>query len=133
MLTAYGAWAANPAYGMTAGVNDGPGDDPNRDGIPNLLAFALGGNPMSPSFSALPNLTRSGNNWLFEYDRSDVSLPFTTQVVEYGGDFIGWTPVTIPATSAGSVTITPGSPTDHVAVTIPALGANVFVRLRVGQ
>ena len=87
---------------------------------------------MVSSRSILPNLTPSAGNWRFEYDRSDLSLPpATTQVVEYGSDLAGWTPVTIPATSAGSVTITPGSPSDHVTVTIPVLGAKVFVRLKV--
>ena len=126
----YGTWASG--QGLTAGANDGPLDDPDRDGICNLLEFTLGGAPMVSSQSILPKLTPSGGNWLFEYDRSDLSLsPTTTQVVEYGSDLAGWTPVTIPTTSAGSVTITPGSPSDHVTVSIPVLGAKVFVRLRV--
>ena len=87
---------------------------------------------MVSSQTILPALTRSGNNWLFEYDRNELSLsPATTQMVEYGGDLTGWTAVTIPTTSAGIVTITPGTPSDHVTVTIPSPGANVFVRLKV--
>ena len=113
-------------------MNDGPLDDPDLDGIRNLLEFTLGGAPMLSSQSILPKLTPSGGNWLFEYDRSDLSLPpATTQVVEYGSDLAGWTQVPILATSAGSVTITPGSPSDHVTVTIPVLGTKVFVRLKV--
>ena len=89
---------------------------------------------MVSSQSILPKVTPSGNNWLFEYDRSDLSIsPATTQVVEYGSDLAGWTPVTIPTTSAGSVTIVPGSPSDHVTVTIPSLGAKGFVRLKVSK
>ena len=127
------AWAADPAQGLTPGVNNGPLDDPNHDGICNLMAFVLGGAPMSSSLTALPKLTHSGNTWTFEYDRSQRSLPVTTQVVEYGNDLIGWTPITIPATTAGSVTITPGSVSDHVAVTISFLGAKCFARLKVTQ
>ena len=128
----YSTWASNPAQGLTAGVNDGPLDDPDRDGIANLLEFTLNGAPMVSSQAILPKLTPSGGNWLFEYDRSDLSLPpATTQVVEYGSDLAGWTPVTIPATSAGSVTISPGTPFDHVTVIIPVLGGKVFVRLKV--
>jgi len=133
-LSAYSAWAAAPAQGLTAGGNDGPLADPDHDGIPNLLEFALRGAPMVASRSILPTLTKTGGQWLFEYDRSDAALPpATIQVVEYGSDLTGWTAVTIPATSAGSVTITPGSPSDHVSVAIPDLGGKLFVRLRVSQ
>ena len=131
VLPPFDAWAANPAQGLTAGVNNGPLDDPDRDGIGNLMEFALGGAPMISSPLVLPKLTRSGNNWLFEYDRSDLSLPVTAQVVEYGSDLATWTTVAIPATSLGSVTITPGSPSDHVTVTIPSPGPKAFFRLKV--
>ena len=131
VLRPYDAWAANPAQGLTAGVNNGPMDDPDRDGITNLLEFALGSAPMISSRTVLPKLTRSGNNWIFQYDRSILSLPVTAQVVEYSSDFTTWTAVAIPAISGGSVTIIPGSPSDHVTVTIPNLGAKGFVRLKV--
>jgi hypothetical protein len=133
LLAPYAAWAADPAQGLTAGVNNGPLDDPNRDGLCNLLVFALGGAPMSSSLTVLPKLTRNGSNWIFEYDWSDLSLPVTAQVVEYGSDLTGWTAVAIPATTAGSVTITPGSPFDHVSVTLPNSGGNGFVRLKISQ
>jgi hypothetical protein len=82
----------------------------------------------------MPALSKSGGDWVFEYERSDLSLsPATVQIVEYGSNLTGWTPVSIPATSAGIVTITPGSPTDHVKVTIPAGGTKTFVRLKVSK
>ena len=34
----YTSWATSPAQGLTVGVNDGPTDDPDHDGISNLLA-----------------------------------------------------------------------------------------------
>jgi len=130
----YADWAASPAQGLTAGVNDGLMDDPDHDGIPNLLEFVLGGNPMLASRAILPALTHVSGVWAFEYDRSDLSLPpATTQVVEYGSDLTGWTAITIPATSGGSVTITPGSPSDHVKVAIPSPGPRTFARLKVTQ
>ncbi len=132
-MTPFDAWAADTAQALTPGVNNGPLDDPDHDGMCNLLEFTLGGAPMTSSPKVMPNLTRSGNNWILEYDRSDISLPATTQVVEYGGDLAGWIPVAIPAATAGSVTITPGSPSDHVTVTIPDQGAKGYVRLRVSQ
>ena len=128
----YASWASNSAQGLTAGVNDGPLDDPDRDGFSNLMEFVLGGAPMVSSQAILPKLAKSGGDWVFEYDRNDVSItPATMQIVEYGGDLSGWTPVVIPETSAGIVEITPGSPSDHVKVTIPNQGSQTFVRLKV--
>ena len=133
VVPAFDAWAADPTQGLTAGVNTGPLDDPGHKGMCNLLTFALGGAPMNASRAVLPKLSLSGSNWIFEYDRSHLSLPVTTQVVEYGSDLAGWTPVTIPQTTAGGVTITPGSLSDHVSVTIPSPGPKCFVRLKVTQ
>jgi hypothetical protein len=45
----FSVWAADPVQGLTAGVNDGPLDDPDFDGFPNLLEFALGGEPLVSS------------------------------------------------------------------------------------
>ena len=59
--------------------------------------------------------------------------PATIQVVQYGSDLSGWTDITIPATSSGAVTITPGSPADHVRVVIPNNGGKIFARLKVTQ
>jgi hypothetical protein len=131
----FSIWAADPAQGLTAGVNDGPNDDPDHDGIANLLEFTLGGAPMVSGQAILPKLTHStGGVWEFEYDRSDLSLaPATTQVVEYGDDLTGWTAVPVPPTSNAVVTITPGSPSDHVKVSIPNPGSQLFVRLKVTQ
>ena len=129
----YSTWASNPAQGLTAGVNDAALADPDGDGLSNLLEFTLGGAPMVSSQAILPALTKPAGSWLFEYERSDAAQPSTTQVVEYGSDLTGWTPVTIPTTSAGIVTITPGSPSDHVVVTLPVGGSQQFVRLKVSQ
>jgi uncharacterized repeat protein (TIGR02543 family) len=133
-LNHYVIWASASAQGLTAGVNDGPNDDPDHDGITNLLEFTLGGLPMVSSRTILPVLTKSSGGWVFEYDRSALSLaPATTQVVEYGDDLTGWTAVTIPDTSAGIVSVTPGTSSDHVTVTIPSMAAMGFVRLKVTQ
>ena len=89
---------------------------------------------MTPSTSALPEIAKDGSQWIFEYDRNDDSPPpATTQIVQYGDNLTGWTDITIPATSAGAVTITPGTPTDHVRVVIPNSGGKVFARLKASQ
>ena len=129
----FNTWVADPAQGLTAGVNDGPSDDPDHDGIVNLLEFVLGGAPMLAGQEILPQLRDSpGGVRTFEYDRSKLSPPpATTQVVEYGSDLTGWTPVTIPATSSGIVEIIPGSPNDRVKVALPNFETHLFVRLKV--
>jgi hypothetical protein len=108
--------------------------DPDYDGISNFLEFVLRTAPMTPSTTALPAIQQDGGQWVFEYDRNDDSLPpATTQVVQYGSDLSDWTDITIPATSSGAVTITPGMPTDHVRVVIPNSGGKVFARLKASQ
>ncbi|MCF7731598.1 MAG: Ig-like domain repeat protein [Akkermansiaceae bacterium] len=131
----YQSWSLDPAQGLTAGLNDGPNDDPDHDGVVNLLEFALGGDPMAAASSILPLLADSAGTWVFEYDRSIASRgPATTQIVEYGDDLSDWTELAIPATTAGAVTITPGpNSSEHVAVALPALGVRGFARLKVSQ
>jgi hypothetical protein len=124
------AWVADPAQGLIAGVNDNPLDDPDRDGFSNLLEYVLGGEPMVSSQAIQPKLTFTGGVWVFSYDRSHPAKSSTTQVVEYGSDLTGWTPLTIPTDSAGAVIVTPGTSSDRVEVSIPPQGANGFVRLK---
>jgi len=132
-LTSFETWAADPAQGLTAGVNTGTLDDPDGDGISNLLEFVLGGEPMVSSQVILPKLTYVADTWVFDYERSNLSKSATTQVVEYGDDLTGWAPVPIPATTSGIVEITPGDSSDHVHVIIPDHGTKVFARLKVTQ
>ena len=127
----YAAWAGNSAQGLSAGANDGPADDPDHDGIPNLLEFALGGAPMTPSRAILPVLTELAGVWSFDYERGAASRPpVTTQLVEYGSDLTGWTRVVVAEGSGGIVAVTPGAATDHVKVILPAApGGRCFARL----
>lgn len=60
-----------------------------------------------------------------------LAINSTTQEVEYGSDLSGWQALTIPLSSAGNVTITPGSPSDHVTVNLPNPGTKTFVRLKI--
>ena len=133
-LPGYQTWANTGAHGLTSGVNDAPLADPDGDGVTNLMEFVLGGAPMASSQTILPALAKSSGNWVFEYNRSDSSLsPATIQIVEYGNNLSGWTPVTIPTTSSGTVEITPGNPSDRVKVTVPSAGSQIFFRLKVSQ
>ena len=133
-LGGYTAWAAELAQGLTAGVNDGPLMDPDSDGITNLMEFVLGSAPMVSSQSKLPTLKSVSGQWLFEYDRNRASLPpATTQVVQFSSDMKNWTDIPVTANNSGAVTVTLGSVSDHVAVVIPSINPQTFVRLKVAE
>lgn len=133
-LSSYVNWAGNSVQGLTAGVNSGALDDPDRDGISNLMEFSLGGAPMASSSAILPTLSKVAGGWVFEYNRSDLSQIGTTQVVEYSNDFIVWTSILIPEVSDNGVIITQGNLSDTVKVPIPAVvGKPTFARLKVTQ
>jgi hypothetical protein len=135
VIEGYAAWKVDPANGLTAGVNDGATQDPDQDGISNLLEYALGGAPLGSSQSILPQGAVTGGNLVFTFKRSDASEIDTTQVVQYGSDLAGWTDVNIGAASAGVVTIVENADAeDDVTVTIP-MGANtkLFARLAVTE
>jgi Bacterial Ig-like domain (group 3) len=134
MAASFDTWASDPVQKLTSAADRGALADPDNDGIANIIEFTLGGIPTKSLPSILPILSKSASNWVFDYERSDLSLPpATTQVVEYGSNLRGWTSVAIPTTSSGMVTIIPGSPFDHVKVTLPTGGSSTFVRLRVSK
>ncbi len=136
--TGYDAWAANPANGLIPGVNDGPEQDPDADGLCNLLEYVLGGQPTLPDrANAAPSCALDElGNLVVTFTRSDLAETDTTQVLQYGTDLAGWTDIPIHPPPAGpGVTITENHPTpdlDTVTVTIPPGGAPaLFARLRV--
>ncbi len=126
----YTTWAGNSMHGLTTGLNSGPMDDPDRDGVCNLMEFTLGGAPMTASQGILPVLIKEGSSWYLEYSRSDLSQAATTQIVEYSNDLKQWDQIIIPASTSGGVSITAG----RVKVNIPTVsGKPKFVRLKVTQ
>jgi len=123
----YAAWTAGVAWG---GANSAPTADPDADGLPNLLEYALGGTPTNPSSAPLPTLQVNGVSpqpTYLQLTFTRLADPALTYEAQASADLITWdTPFwssTGAANLAGSVTVT--DPT--------SLSGNPrrFVRLRV--
>jgi fibronectin-binding autotransporter adhesin len=123
-----------------------PGDDPDADGIANVVEFVIGGNPASASDCALlPTVevvtTDVGNGiptayLKFTYRRTATSL-YMAPTVEYDADLAGsWITAANGATGIVVVTTANGyaAGVDRVEVYLPkslAATGELFARLRV--
>lgn len=129
----FGSWIGG--FGLALGDQD-PGDDPDGDGFSNLLEYVLGGTPsLHDATTIAPVPTKSGNDYILTFKRSDRSESDTVQTLEYGNDLIGWTSIPIGAISAAPVVVeenVPSADLDQVTVTLPTNGATqFFARLKV--
>lgn len=138
----YTSWAAN--YPFTAGANDGPSNDPDGDGISNLLEYVLGGVPVGAgagNTSILPTQSLTANSLILTFKRSDLSEADVTLKVQWSDNLATWNDfATIGAVDAlPAVDITEDSPSaaiDTVVVTIPrslAPGGRIFTRLKASK
>jgi autotransporter-associated beta strand protein len=129
-MSPYLAWAGDPANGLTAGVNDGPTQDPDHDGISNLMEYVLGGMPAgagAADLSILPKQTLDATNLVLTFRRSDLSEGDTAVIVQWSTDLATWLDfATIGAADAlPAVDVTedlPSAALDTVVVTIPQTG-----------
>ncbi|MCB1130390.1 MAG: autotransporter-associated beta strand repeat-containing protein, partial [Verrucomicrobiae bacterium] len=117
-------------FGLDPADQD-PTDDPDNDGVSNLVEYVLGRDP-SVSEGAASTGAKNGANFELTFQRADLAQAAgdVSILIEYGNDLAGWTEVAVPATSGtvGGVTftITDGSPTDTVVASIPTSGATEF-------
>ncbi len=135
---AYDTWAS--ANGLT-GANNGPGQDPDADGIKNLLEFVLSGNPLASSTSVLPSLVLTPTNFVYTFTRRDDSEAEAALQFQWGTTLASWpNSLTIGAGSApadgNGVTIgvaENGSAPDTITVTVPRtneVGGKLFGRVQ---
>jgi autotransporter-associated beta strand protein len=123
-------------FGLAVADQD-PGDDPDSDGLENVLEYVLNGNPaVSGPASILPLLDASGSNFVFTFTRREESKDDTTQIFEYGANLSSWTPVNITAPTGTEVSLgTPSAGLQTVQIIIPKSPASVdgklFGRLKV--
>ena len=125
---------ANWQSGIWPGNSDlntiGPGADPDRDGVNNLLEWALHLDPMLPDVFS-PAFTASGGGLEFTYTRRKVASGAALYQVEWSGtpgaDWSTASVITDPPVSLSASK-------ERVRATVPASsGGRRFIRLKVTQ
>ena len=135
----YATWKAG--FPFATGVNDGENDDPDFDGISNLMEYVLGGVPVgigSNNNTVLPIQSLDATNLVLTFRRSDISESDVTLKVQWSDTLGTWNDfVTVgagdllPAVDVSEDV--PSTDLDTVVVTIPrntAPGGKLFVRLQ---
>lgn len=114
-------WAALKGLDGTPGKENGISDDPEKDGINNLLEFYFDGDPLASSPVPLPVADYSDANYLkltFKR-RDDAETDITGQQVQFGTNLTGWVNAAI---TAADFTYTSG-PANGVIITVVENGA----------
>ena len=92
-LRRHRAGAGPPCHrcrGSPAG--SGPDDDPDADGVANLLEFGLGMNPLVTDVELLPSGAISGGEFVFTYTKSTAAAGLVFRV-ETSANLVDWSPV----------------------------------------
>jgi hypothetical protein len=71
------------------GPGTGPSDDPDGDGVPNLIEYSQGMNPLFSDTTPLPSLIRQDSSLQFRYRRAAAGLTYT---VETSPNLRDWSP-----------------------------------------
>jgi hypothetical protein len=125
-LAPYATWAGDPAQGLTAGVNDGPADDPDHDGMTNMQEFAFGLNPSNGASVNPVTMPLDQTTGRFQYTRR-VGSGLTYQTIT-STDLGTWAPDT--GATEEVVTTNGDVQTVTIHVTTAPVGGRLFVRVR---
>ena len=117
--------------GFNVGTQNGPGDDPDYDGIPNLLEYALsGGDPAQRSMGILPATSLTdvgGNSYLTLTIQKNTTATGITLIAETCGDLATWN-------SSNTVIVSETASTLVVRDAVPVSGSSKrFIHLKVTQ
>ncbi|MCW1925053.1 autotransporter-associated beta strand repeat-containing protein [Luteolibacter arcticus] len=116
--TAYDTWM--DGFPSITGNDRLAEEDPDDDGIANLLEFVLNGNPTTSDAAILPDASVSGGNLVFTFHRRDDSEGLVTQTFQHGINLATWTDVVIGAESGAGYTVDElGAAPDLITVTVP--------------
>ncbi len=122
-------------FGLSAGsAGTLPDDDPDRDGLTNLVEYAINTHPLLPSGMGLPNVRLSASNHTFCFTRNLAALDVTIQVqANDGGGLSDWTTVATRVPAIGWVVASGFTLTDkagYVEIS-EALNQSRFFRIKV--
>jgi hypothetical protein len=126
--SAFQTWALG--QGLTLGVNDGPAQDPENDGLANLLEYATGttNNPLAATANpvTVTSIVNGSSNRVLRLDFPRVNDPALTYVVRATSDL---------ATAFADVASYPASstPVQHEDSVTLAPGVRRFLRLEIRQ
>ena len=129
-------WATLSGLDGSAGRAAGETDDPDGDGMANLLEYVLGGDPLASDSAILPATTVSSGYLTLTFTRTDSSENDQALSVETSADLTTWTAHAIGAASStvGDVTITVtenANAADTIVVKVPATAPRTFARLKI--
>lgn len=120
--TSWAQWQADQLAGEPL---DEPGEDPDRDGVSNLLEFVFGSDPRSANAPAALPVTLDGDRLRIQIPRR-IDHP-ATLVVEVSGDLVTWN------SGAAHVDVISETPSELIARDRTVLGPTHprrFVRLK---
>ena len=122
----FATWAADPANGLTAGVNDGQLNDPDQDGISNLMEYALDTSPMRANPNPVTHDFASvgAHRFLRLNAVKNPAAADLDYIIEVSGDLAANSWTAVPTVADGNDL----SGTDTLAVTS---SGQRFIRLRV--
>ncbi len=128
----YFDWSSRPETGLISGVNDAPGDDPDGDGLSNLMEFVMASSPVEAfSRKGVEIVEPRGGEISIEFDRNKEAVGVSL-VLEHSENLIDWSEIVISQEGGEGITVIPGATTDRVKVVMPARGKKRFVRLKAG-
>jgi len=138
-MTAWEAWR-DQFFGLPdGGPGANPTDDPDKDGIVNVLEYALLGDPTKPSTGVLPAIGTSGSHDTIIFTRN-LNATDLTYTIEASNDLINWGGIATKVGSANWSTNAGVSVSDSgtgpVTVTdsmVIGNGVRRFLRLRITQ
>jgi hypothetical protein len=132
-LTALQSWRQQ-YFGIISNTGSAADNaDPDYDGIPNLLEYALNRNPTAPEVGKAP-VSGMANSYLTLTFRKSTIAEGITFHVQVSSDLASWSEVNIAANTIGTSTDTDGTPVLTVRDDVQVGGANRrFMRLMISD